>query len=303
VNVREIREHVLLDSATAEATSALAYPVTEAEGVYFWSRLLEQFGLVFLCTPSKSIAPDAYFVKRSMLTDVQRERIAACLEAGQLDPSLLADGIVEGVEFESKASYAKKHFEGEGRAVISLICCIENDWPDVPVPVWALQDHLSIFEEAPVPSPAEPSPAGAVSVDGKPRDLEIPLDQDELDRIQHALRTDGQRLALLAFLHPDARRPETKEGTDLALHAKHIKEYANNIATENDLPIIRFFGGVLTAFTQEGEKKSIGLLRKGRRLSKEGSEYSLKASFLPYIRRIKAQLEWSWTAVDDSQES
>lgn len=86
--------------------------------------------------------------------------------------------------------------------------------------------------------------------------------------MQHALKTDRQRLALLAFLHPDARRRETEEGTVLTLHARHIREYANSIATENGFPVIKDIGGVLTAFTQGGKRKAWGFYVRAEEMAR-----------------------------------
>lgn len=37
MKARDIHDHVLLDVASSDGMSALAYPANEAEAVYFWS--------------------------------------------------------------------------------------------------------------------------------------------------------------------------------------------------------------------------------------------------------------------------
>lgn len=299
MKARSIREHPILSATTCEATSALAYPSTEADAVYFWHRLMDRFGLIFLCTPAQSIAPDAYFANRGMLTGKTREKIAQGLEAGQIDPALIASGAVVAVEFESRASNAKSHFEKDGGLFISLLCCIENDWPDSPVPVWALEDHLDILrggEAIPLGS-VMPTVGGSKMSDGG----DEMLDQDIVEQFDRVLRSNAQRLALIAFLHPSARAASGSEGPERVLHAKEVRKLMNAISVENGMDEIKDVGGVLTAFTQEGEKKALGLLRKGVQAIKDGkrgSEYHLPARFLPYVHHMRRRLGLRWSAID-----
>lgn len=284
---RTIREYALLDTSTFNMTSAFAYPETEKDGMYFWFHLLDRFGLVYVCTPRKERAPDAYFAYRSKLDGRVRRLLREGLEAGELDPALLDEGIALGIEFESKASYAKKHFETDGIEHISVICCNENDWKDAPVPVWSLQDHLGVLEES------EAQETELLDPNALTGSEIAPFDNEEYRKICRSLTSDAQRLILMAFL---IKGKPTKTGDELVLFAPSIKNIANQIAENNDLPEIRDIGGVLTAFTQAGFKKDIGLLRKGRVVRgdqhRPASMYYLPVRFVPYVRRIASDGPW-----------
>ena len=117
------------------------------------------------------------------------------------------------------------------------------------------------------------------------------LDKQKLDQLNYALKTDHQRLALLTFLHTTAK----SDGNDIIQDSQTIKKFANIMAQENNLKPIQDIGGVLTGFTQDGEKKNLGLLRKGRPVA-GGSNYSMNAEWLPYLRRVQQGLKWecSW---------
>lgn len=300
-----INKYFLLDSSTSNMTSALAYPSTESDGIYFWSRILERFGLIYLCTPKKSRAPDAYFAKRSELDESARKLIREGLETGNLHASLLDRGIVLGVEFESKASYAKKHFEKGGRERISLICCNDNDWVDAPVPIWSLHDHLVTLEESEPPE-SEPLIEKPVKdmktepVDDEPYAIDI----GEYRRLKNSIN-ENQCLVLMAFLFSDIREVPAEEPTKLELRSSKIKDYANRIAEANSKPLIEDIGGVLTAFTQEGAKKDLGILKKGGRAGKRDSNYYLPIKYKPYIKQLASEyyLQWQSIAVTSKDAS
>jgi len=289
---RKINEHLLLDSATADSLSAIAYPISEAEGIYFWSRILERFGLVFVCAPAKQIAPDAYFAVRSRLAEPMVDAIEEGLRNGSLPDWLIDDDVVVGVEFESKASYAKKHFENDGAQHITLICCIDNDWSDAPVPVWSLQDHLAVHvdeevSDEPVVEATE-GPAVTAEKDDQPEDS---YDAESYAEFEASLNSDGQRLAVLAYTHSAAKSVEIKGEKKMLLPASAIKEYANAIAQHNEIEEIKDIGGIITAFTQEGTKKSLGILTKGARVGK-GSNYYLDKSFVPLLKPLLHANGW-----------
>lgn len=294
---RNIKKYVLLDISTSDMTSALAYPVTESDGIYFWSRLLERFGLIYLCTPKHGLAPDAYFAIRSKLDERACRLIREGLETGNLDPLLLDKGIVLGVEFESKASHATKHFDNviDGREHISLICCNENDWSgEPPVPIWSLHDHLGILKEPESPE-AEPTivkPMNGIPTE-PPDDEEYTTNEEEYERINKSIKSERQCFVLMAFLFPGIRKVQAEEGYRLELNSEVIKDYANKIAARNSKEPIKDVGGVLTAFTQEGAKRKMKLLIKGDRAGR-GCNYYLPVRYKPYIERCASvrYLEW-----------
>ena len=51
---RELHKHRLLNRVVAEDFRAIAYPVSESEGLYFWSILLPRLGLTYLCSPRQN---------------------------------------------------------------------------------------------------------------------------------------------------------------------------------------------------------------------------------------------------------
>jgi hypothetical protein len=153
---RELHKHRLLNRAVAEDFRALAYPVSEAEGLHFWSILLPRLRLTYLCSPGRNRAPDAYWASTSKLTKQSRRLIRKGLRTGAFDQSLFDEGVVLGIEFESKASHAKKHFLADGAdgvEHISLVCCNDNDCKNLPVPVWCLRDLLGVQNSSPVALP------------------------------------------------------------------------------------------------------------------------------------------------------
>ena len=129
---RELHKHRLLRRAVAKTLGCFAYPVTEAEGAHIWSILLPHLGLTYVCSPKHNRAPDAYWAVTSMLTKERRQLIRGGLRKGAFDQSLLDEGAVLGIEFESKASHATKHFLADGADHISLVCCNVNDCKTLP---------------------------------------------------------------------------------------------------------------------------------------------------------------------------
>ena len=112
---RELHKHRLLKCAVAKSLGCFAYPVSEADGVHLWSLLLPHLGLTYLCSPKHNRAPDAYWAVASMLTKQRRQLIREGLRKGAFDQSLLDEGAILGIEFESKASHATKHFLADWR--------------------------------------------------------------------------------------------------------------------------------------------------------------------------------------------
>ncbi len=261
---RELHKHRLLKRAVAKSLGCFAYPVSEADGVHFWSILLPHLGLTYLSSPRHSRAPDAYWAVTSKLKKQQRNLIREGLRRGAFDQSLFDQGVVLGIEFESRASHATKHFQTDGADHISLVCCNENDCKTLPVPVWCLQDILADQRSLPSTFPKLPTPC----------------DRD-LDALAKSLESDLQRFALLAFLSPDTRQVASSEWK---LHAFWLKHFANQIAALNGHDGIRDIGGVITGFTQPGLKKDLGLLRKGeksRSNGHRGRNYYLAAKGAP----------------------
>ncbi len=268
---RELHKHHLLNRAVSETLFAVSYPVSEAEGLHYWSILLPRLGLTYLCTPGRSRAPDAYWAVTSKLTTQNRRLIRNGLRRGRFDQSLFDDKIVLGIEFESKASHAKKHFLADGAEHISLLCANVNDWKNAPVPVWCLRDVLGVQQSSSLVLP-EP----------------IAFDNRNFKALFSNIESDAQRFVLLAFLAPESQRLSTGEQR---LHASAIKRYANAIAILNRYDRIRDIGGALTGFTQPGIKKDLGLLRKGERAragsSKcRGSNYYLSARVHSGLRKL-----------------
>ena len=269
IHARELHKHRLLNRAMAEDFHAFAYPVSEAEGLHFWSRLLPRLGLEYLCSPGRNRAPDAYWAVTSKLTTQNRRRIRKGLRKGGFDQSLFDDGVVLGIEFESKASYAKKHFLADGTEHISLVCCNDNDCKTLPVPVWCLRDLLAVQNSSPI---ALPEPTA--------------FDDRNFAALSSNIESDAQRFVLLAFLAPESRQVPTGERR---LHASIIRHRANQIAALNGYAAIKDIGGALTGFTQPGLKKDLGLLRKGEKAGSSrcrGSNYYLAAKFYSCLRKL-----------------
>ena len=266
---RNLHKHHLLNRAVAEDLRAFAYPVSESEGLYYWSILLPRLGLAYLCSPKQNRAPDAYWTVTSRLTAQNRRLIRKGLRRGNFDQSLFDNGIVLGVEYESRASHAKKHFLTDGSEYISMLLCLVNDWKSAPVPVWCLKDFL----EGQHPSPfalTEP----------------VAFDDGNFGSLSSHIVSDAQRFVLLAFLCPESRQVSTAEWR---LHASTIKRHANRIAFLNGCDTIKDIGGALTGFTQPGLKKELGLLRKGEKAGSNGcrgSNYYLAAKFHPCLRKL-----------------
>jgi hypothetical protein len=264
---RELHKHRLLNRAVSETFFACAYPVSEAEGLHFWSILLPRLGLTYLCSPGRNRAPDAYWAVTSKLTALNRRLIRKGLRKGVFDQSLFDDGVVLGIEFESRASYAKKHFLADGEKHISQICCNDNDWRCAPVPVWCLRDFLG--GQQTVVAPIEP----------------VAFDGHNFDALSKSIESDAQRFVLLAFLSPDSRQVASAEWR---LHASAIKRRANQIAVLNGYDRIKDIGGALTGFTQPGLKKDMQIIRKGERARYNrcrGSNYYL-AKFRACLPRL-----------------
>jgi hypothetical protein len=133
---RELGKHRLLKREVGKSLGCFAYPVSEVEGVHLWAILLPHHGLTFLCAPKDNRHPDEYWAVTSKLTKQHRKLIREGLRKGSFDQSLFDEGVVLGIEFESRAYYAKKHFEADGAKNISLVCCNVNDCKTLPVPVW-----------------------------------------------------------------------------------------------------------------------------------------------------------------------
>lgn len=114
------------------------------------------------------------------------------------------------------------------------------------------------------------------------------LDEQILERINHAIKTDNQRLALLAFLHPTTAKPI---GDDLEMESEEIKKIANILAQENQLPQMEKISGTLSGFRQVGELKNLEILCKRRRVNR-GSIWYLNVKWLPYLHRIQQDLKW-----------
>ena len=247
---------------------ALAYPVSEAEGLHFWSMLLPRLGLTYLCSPGRNRAPDAYWAVTSRLTKQNRREIRHGLRSGAFAQSLFDEGVVLGIEYESKASHGKKHFAGDGATHISLILCTVDDWSTAPVPVRCLRDFLGVRPPAFVPT--EPA-----------------FDNESFHALAANIESDTQRFVLLAFLSPESRQiPSGERG----LHASVIKRLANEIGALNGYDAIMDIGGALTGFTQPGLKKDLGLLRKGEKAGSHGCRgrnYYLGARFNPrHLRKL-----------------
>ena len=174
-----------------------------------------------------------------------------------------------GIEYESKASHAKKHFLTDGVEHISLVCCNVNDWKSAPVPVWCLRDFLEGQASSPI-ALTEP----------------VAFDDGNLNALSSNLESDAQRFVLLAFLSPESRQVSSGERR---LHASTIKRCANQIAALNGYDNIRNIGGALTGFTQPGLKKDLGLVRKGEKGGSRrcrGSHYYLAARFYACLRKL-----------------
>jgi hypothetical protein len=205
------------------------------------------------------------------LTAANRHLIRKGLRTGEFDQSLF-DAII-GVEYESKASHAKKHFLPDAATKhISVICCNENDWTSAPVEVWCLQDFLVV--QRPRASLSTKLPEHAIVDDGNH------------DALSSAIESDAQRFVLLAFLSPQSQPIPTGERK---LHASTIKHLANLIAVRNLRDPIKDIGGVLTGFTQPGSKRDMGLLRKGEKTIASGTRgrnYYLAATFYPWLRSL-----------------
>ncbi len=121
---REIHKHLLLNHASSKDFRAFAYPASEAEGIHFWSLLLPRLGLEYLCSPRKPSSPGRV-LGRGLKVD-RREPASSPQRTshGRIRPIAVRQGIILGVEYESKASHAKKHFLADGATkYISLICC------------------------------------------------------------------------------------------------------------------------------------------------------------------------------------
>ena len=240
--------------------------------MHVWSILLPHLGLTYLSSPKHNRAPDAYWAVTSMLTKQRRQLIRESLRKGVLDPSLLEQQIVLGIEFESKASHATKHFLADGADHISLVCCNVNDCKTLPVPVWCLREILADRQSLPSTFPKPPTPC----------------DRD-LDALSKSIESDAQRFILLAFLSPDARQVASGEWR---LHACGLKHFANQIAALNGHDGIREIGGVLTGFTQPGLKKDLGLLRKGEKAGSNGHRgrnYYLAAKVRRWLLKMAAE--------------
>ena len=189
-----------------------------------------------------------------------------------MDQSLFDQGVVLGIEFESKASHAKTHFLADGADHIALVCCNVNDCKTLPVPVWCLREILADRQSLPSTIPEPPAPSNR-----------------DFDTLFKTLNSDAQRFVLLAFLSPDARQVASGEWK---LHSCTLKDFANQIALLNGHDSIRDIGGVLTGFTQPGLKKDVGLLRKGEKAGSHrhrGSNYYLAAKFHRWLRKMAAE--------------
>jgi hypothetical protein len=289
VRGRELHKHRLLKRVVAKSLRCFAYPVSEAEGVHFWSILLPHLGLTYLCSPRHNRAPDAYWAVTSKLTKQRRKLIREGLRKGALDQSLFDEGVVLGIEFESKASHAKKHFLADGADHISLVCCNVNDCKILPVPVWCLRDICADQRSLP---PAFPEPTAFGSRD--------------LAALSKNIESDAQRFVLLAFLSPESRQVA---GGEWRLHASVIKRCANQIALLNGFDGIRDIGGVLTGFTQPGLKRDLKLLRKGEKAGSNkcrGCNYYMAARFHRWLRKMaeqaNVQIPEAWNPSRAAQE-
>jgi hypothetical protein len=268
---REINKYRLLKRAVAKSLGCFAYPVSEADGVHVWSILLPHLGLTYLSSPRHSRAPDAYWAVTSKLKKQQRNLIREGLRKGVLDQSLFDQGVVLGIEFESRASNAKKHFETDGADHISLVCCNENDCKSLPVPVWCLRDVLADRQSLPQTLPQPPG-----------------FGDRDLDTLSKNIKSDAQRFVLLAFLSPESRQVARGEWR---LHTSALKRCVLEIALRNGHEGIRDMnmGGVLTGFTQPGLKKDLGFLRMGEQAGSKrcrGRNYYLAARYHRHLLKM-----------------
>ena len=286
---RELHRHRLLRRVVPKNLRAFAFPASEAEGLHLWSVLLPRLGLTYLSSPRHNRAPNQYWAVTAKLTKQRRQLIRAGLRKGAFDQSLFDQGVVLGIEFESKASHAKKHFLADGADHISFVCCNVNDCKTLPVPVWCLRDILTDQHSLPSAFPKPPA-----SSDG------------DLDAMSKSIESDAQRFVLIAFLAPEARQVASGQWR---LHASVIKRCANQIAVLNGHSGIPNIGGVLTGFTQPGLKKDLGFLRKGEKAGSNGCRgrnYYLAAKshrWLPKMaEEANIQVPEMWTRENDRNE-
>ncbi len=238
--------------------------------LHFWPQFLPKLGLKYLCGPLQNRAPDSYWAVSSKLTEQHWRLIKEGLLNENFDQSLLAEGRVLAIEYESKASYANKHFENGGAGYVSHIGAIYDDWPGSPVPVLCLGDYL-LHGELPklqfVGHASEPNG----------------FDDNVFKAFSSAIQSEAQRFVMLAFLSPKAQLVCSGE---LRLPAGDIKDFANQVADLNGRLRIADVGGVLSSFTQAGWKKDLRLLRQGEKAGRRGCNYYLAKEYLRYLRKL-----------------